>query len=243
MNRSTCAIILAGGRGTRISHLYPQWPKPFIPVAGAPFIDWVVRHLASQGVARFVVSLGHLAEIGERHFAASPVAGVDLRTVRETAPLGTGGGFLLAEQASDGADPLLLANGDSLVLAELSPVWTLLENEDIDGVVVGLEMHDASRYGRLDLAADGTLLRFSEKQPGSGVINAGLYAFRRRTLEKFPRRQPLSMELDVFPALLEQGARIAVHRCRAPFLDIGTPESLRLADTFLAWNWPSPRAA
>jgi D-glycero-alpha-D-manno-heptose 1-phosphate guanylyltransferase len=86
---------------------------------------------------------------------------------------------------------------------------------------------------------EGRLLEFREKRPGAGLINAGVYCFRRGLLASFPRRRPLSMELDVFPALLEQRAKLMVHRSTAPFLDIGTPESLTQADAFLSRHWPS----
>ncbi|HEV7225877.1 MAG TPA: sugar phosphate nucleotidyltransferase [Pirellulales bacterium] len=243
MNSTPCAILLAGGRGTRISHLQPNAPKPMIPIGGRPFIEWVIRHFQSQGVRRFVVSLGHLAEVAEAHFRERRADGSAIDTVRETEPLGTGGGFLFAAQAAGDADPLLLANGDSLALADLTGVWKLLEDPAVDGVVVGLEVDDAARYGGLEVDQAGRLLRFREKQPGGRLINAGVYCFRRRVLASFPRKTPLSMELDVFPAILRQGARLMVHVCSAPFLDIGTPESLGEAESFVAKHWPRQNLA
>jgi D-glycero-alpha-D-manno-heptose 1-phosphate guanylyltransferase len=242
--RSACAVVLAGGGGTRIRHLYPHLPKPMIPAAGAPFIEWVLRYLAQQGFTQFVISLGHLAEVADRYFAARNSNRDRVQTVREPAPLGTGGAVLFAErEIRPDADPLLVTNGDSLALADLSPVWRVLADESIDGVVVGLSVPDASRYGRLAVARDGRLLRFSEKQPGAGVINAGIYVFRRRLLAQFPARSPLSMEHDVFPALLAAGAKLVVHRCQAPFLDIGTPASVVEADTFIRRHFPARVAA
>lgn len=237
-NSNSCAVILAGGRGTRISHLQPDLPKPLIPAAGRPFIEWVIRHFQRQGVRRFVISLGHLAEVAEAHFRQRPADGLSIATVRETEPLGTGGGFLFAQQAAGDADPLLLANGDSLVLANLDGAWRLLEDPAVDGVVVGLSVDDAARYGGLETDGAGRLIGFREKQPGAGLINAGVYCFRRRLLAEFPRQIPLSMELDVFPELMRQGANLAVYRCSAPFLDIGTPESLAESGNFLHRHWP-----
>ena len=231
---SACAIVLAGGAGTRIRHLYPDLPKPMVPAAGLPFIEWVLRYLREQGLTQFVVSLGHLAAVAESYFACRPVSGCHIKTVREPAPLGTGGALIFAAGATGrGADPLLLANGDSLVLADLSPAWRILTDESVDGVVVGLHVDDATPYGGLETTGDGRLLRFSEKRPGAGLINAGVYLFRRRLLDKFPSQSPLSLEQDVFPTLLAGGARLMVHRCQAPFLDIGTPESIWQADSFV----------
>jgi D-glycero-alpha-D-manno-heptose 1-phosphate guanylyltransferase len=183
-----------------------------------------------------------LADVAERYFHERPAYGLSIKTVREAQPLGTGGGFLFAQQAAGEADPLVLANGDSLVLADLAGAWRLLDDPMVDGVVVGLDVDDASRYGGLEIDASGRLLRFSEKQPGRGLINAGVYFFRRRLLASFPDKRPLSMEFDVFPALLRGGAKLMIHRCSAPFLDIGTPETLAEAEPFLAQHWPRPNA-
>lgn len=238
-----CAVVLAGGRGTRLQSLYPDLPKPMIPASGRPFVEWVVRHLARQGIPRFVISLGHLAEVAEDYFSRRPADGLVINTVRETTPLGTGGAFLWSASAAGDADPLILTNGDSLVLADLDGAWRLLADDRVDGVVVGIEVADASRYGTLEVTPAGRLSRFCEKRPGRGLINAGVYLFRRRLLDRFSNRAPLSMELDVFPELLNSGAQLAVHACRAPFLDIGTPESVREADRFIADHFIHPQAA
>lgn len=230
---SACAVILAGGLGTRIRTIWPNLPKPMVPVAGAPFLEWVLRYFSSQGIAKFVISLGYRGEAAEDYLRTRPSGVVSVQTVCEPEPLGTGGALVYASPRSGDSDPLLLANGDSLALADLSGAWTLLADDSVDGVILGVDMDDASRYGRLKLGKDGRLLRFIEKQPGSGLINAGVYLLRRRLLAALPNRRPLSMEHDVFPALLAGGARLLVHRCRAPFLDIGTPESLGQADAFV----------
>ncbi|HET6881188.1 MAG TPA: nucleotidyltransferase family protein [Pirellulales bacterium] len=231
---SACAVVLAGGLGTRIRHLYPDLPKPMAPVAGAPFVEWVVRYLQGQGVTQFVVSLGHLAEVAEEYFATRSEQGCRIRTVLEPTPLGTGGALAFAAQAADPSTEIfVMVNGDSLVLADLSSAWQLLADDTIDGVVIALDVADASRYGRLDVAGDGRLLKFAEKQPGAGLINAGVYLLRRRLVERFSRQRPLSIERDVFPALLAGGARLQVERCQAPFLDIGTPETIAQADEFI----------
>ena len=103
----------------------------------------------------------------------------------------------------------------------------------VDGVSLGLEVDDASRYGSLAVGESGRLLGFHEKRPGRGLINGGVYFFRQRALDRFPRMQPLSMETDVFPALLSAGADLRVEGVQAPFLDIGTPESVRQAEGFV----------
>ena len=241
--RAACAVILAGGAGTRIRHLLPDLPKPLAPVGGRPCLEWVIGHLARQGIGRFAVSLGHLAAAAEAYFSARPDDGLQIRTVCEPTPLGTGGGFLLAERAFPDADPLVVVNGDSLVPAEFDRLGRLLADPAVDGALLGVEVDDAARYGRIDVDAGGRLVGFCEKQPGRGLINAGVYVFRRRLLARFPAVRPLSMELDVFPALLAAGANLRVATTRAPFLDIGTPESFAAAEAFVTRCCAAPAAA
>lgn len=226
-------IVLAGGLGTRISRLYPDIPKLMIPVAGRPFMDWVIRYFARQGLRRFVFALGHLAHVVEAYLARRPPEGVAVITVREAAPLGTGGALAHAAQAIPSCDPLVVTNGDSLVLADLSDVWPALARPDVDGVVLGARVEDASRYGTLKVDPRGRLLAFGEKQPGRGLVNAGVYFLRRRLVPLVPVKTPVSLEVTVLPMLLDRGANILVFPCDAPFLDIGTPEGLAQAEDFI----------
>ncbi len=90
------AVVLAGGQGTRIRHLLPDLPKPMAPVLGRPFLEWLVRYLAGQGIGEVIVSTGYKAEVIEGHFARLALPGIRVSCVSEAEPLGTGGGFLQA---------------------------------------------------------------------------------------------------------------------------------------------------
>lgn len=228
-----CALALAGGRGTRVSRLYPDVPKPFIPAAGAPFLAWVLRHAAAQGLRRAIVSLGHLAAVGMSRLAACAVPGLRIDTVVERAPLGTAGAMLLAADAAPAADPLIVLNGDSLVLASYADAWLRLQDASCDGVLLAVETPDAGRYGRLETDAGDRLIGFREKQPGAGLVNAGVYFLRRRLLADAPRGLPLSMETEFIPGLLKRGASLIVCRSAANFIDIGTPETVYGAEDFI----------
>ncbi len=236
-------VILAGGFGTRVQHLLPEVPKPMAQVCGRPFIEWVVRFFQHYGLNDFVISTGFRAEVIENHFAQHAPAGARIRTCRETTPLGTAGGFLhctlpsAAEPAMRPDDIWLVTNGDSLVLTDPGPMLRLVIEGYAAGML-GLRMADASRYGTLEVDAGGELTAFLEKRPGAGVINAGVYAFRESCIRTFPAQRPLSFELDVFPDLTKRET-IAVETVDAPFLDIGTPETLRAAEAFIAANLDS----
>ena len=228
------AVVLAGGFGRRIEHLLPDIPKPMAPVAGRPFLEWIVRYLAAQDIRHVILSTGHLAAVVEKHFRGQPVPGMDVRCVPETGPLGTAGGFLNAiRQAGEPPAAWLVLNGDSLAPAPLDEVVQSIADPQMSGAILGVPMPDASRYGTLSLGPNGELAGFNEKQPGAGVINAGVYLFRAPVIGLFPDKTPLSFETDVFPALLARQARFKVCVTNAPFLDIGTPESLPLAEDFI----------
>lgn len=229
-----CAVVLAGGFGTRIRHLLPDLPKPMAPVAGKPFVEWVIRYLAAQGVRRVVLSTGHRADVVAAYFQPQPVPGVTMVCVAESQPLGTAGGFLNAvRQSGVSAAAWLVLNGDSLVLAPLREIFESLAKPGVGGALVGVRVPDAARFGTVQCNARGELAGFREKQPGAGLINAGVYFFRAGLLQGFPDRVPLSFESEVFPALLARGTRLRVCASSAPFLDIGTPESLPQADAFI----------
>ncbi len=231
------AVILAGGFGTRIKHLLGDLPKPMAPVNGRPFLEWVVRWLAAQNIRRVVLSTGYLAETIEKHFSSQPVAGVTVSCVPETTPLGTAGGFLNAVQQSKvNSAAWFLLNGDTLAFANLADALRELENEKTAGVIFGREVPDTSRYGSLVSDAHGNLACFAEKRPGQGVISTGVYLFRDALVKKFSEQRPLSLEAEVFPALTTAGESLKVLRIHAPFLDIGTPDTLREADFFIQQN-------
>lgn len=227
------AVILAGGLGTRVRHLLPDLPKPMAPVNGRPFLEWIVRYLVRMGVHRMVISTGHKAGIVAQHFERQPVKGAVVRCVAESQPLGTAGGFLNAIAGTESPPCWLVLNGDSLALANLEPLFLPLEDASVAGVILGLKVEDASRYGTVACDPEGWLVSFQEKRPGAGIINAGVYLLRASAVAEFPRQFPLSFEREVFPALYAGRKRLKVCVTRAPFLDIGTPETLPQAAEFL----------
>lgn len=235
------AVVLAGGFGTRIRHLLPGLPKPMAQVAGRPFLEHVVRYLGGFGVTRVILSTGYLSEVIESHFATARIPGFEVTCARETTPRGTAGGFLQAAQtAARQPDAWLVLNGDSLVFSDFAAFIAEFERARVPAAILGLRVEDASRFGTLELAPDGTLARFAEKRPGAGLINAGVYLFRPAALAEFPAQVPLSFETDVFSALLRRGMSVMVQAVAAPFLDIGTPESLAQAEAFILAHNPRP---
>lgn len=229
------AVILAGGEGERVKRLLHGIPKPMAPADGRPFLEWVIRFLASQDVRTIVVSSGYLALVVSEFVKGLKVEGVTLECVVEDVAQGTAGGFLNAIKGQPQSEaPWLVCNGDSLALTSVNPLYVALENPVVQAAILGLHQDDASRYGSLELGPDGVLSRFLEKRPGAGLINSGIILIGARLIPRFPDHRPLSFESDVFPFLLEQGVTIQVCPAEAPFLDIGTEETLKKAHGFVA---------
>ncbi|MDA8231415.1 MAG: sugar phosphate nucleotidyltransferase [Magnetospirillum sp.] len=239
------AIILAGGMGTRIAGIVPDRPKPLVTVAGRPFLHWVSRWVESQGETRMVLAARHLSE-QVAAWAAAEIRerpGCRMIVCVEPSPLGTGGAVVNAASTWKD-DRYLIVNGDSLALASLAAAYRWLDGDGtLDGVIVAVRAADAGRFGGLDIGDGGLLRGFHEKRPGAGLINAGIYLLRSRLLDRLAPG-PLSLEQECIPFWLGQGARIGVVAADAPFIDIGTPESLAEADAFVEtflglWDDPS----
>ncbi len=231
-------IILVGGRGTRIAHLRKDTPKPLVEVNGKPFLDWLTYFLMKSGLRKFVYSAGYRSEqienwIEQFSTQTESAGKLSLKMVREDEPLGTGGAiFACLDHCGDW---FLALNGDSLALFDLHRLTNLAGDTDIDGALVGLRVDDTSRYGSLDVAENGYLRGFHEKRPGAGLISAGIYLFRRDLIEAMLRSGQVSVETEILPELLAQGRRIKIIDVGlAPFIDIGTPETLAASDAFVS---------
>lgn len=237
--RAFTAVVLAGGRGTRLASVVADRPKPLAPVDGEPFLLRLLDQLAAAGCARVVLCTGHLgdqieAELGREH------AGMALCYSREARPLGTGGALRLALPLLQ-ADSVLVLNGDSYVDVDLAGFVARARHRG-GAALLAVAVADTMRYGRLEFAAapdagaagDASLVvGLREKGvPGPGAINAGIYWLPRLVLAGLPADEPLSFETDVLPQLVATG--LPAERHEAPFLDIGVPADYAAAADFFA---------
>ncbi|SFM08939.1 sugar phosphate nucleotidyltransferase [Rugamonas rubra] len=236
------AVVLCGGRGTRLAGLLPQLPKPLAPVLGRPFLDYVLEQLRASGaVGRVVLATGHLAEAVERHYGAA-YRGLPLRYSREREALGTGGALLLAMRETAPGAPFLLLNGDSFVDVDLAALRALHRRASSGLTLALAEVDDAARYGTVRVARQ-RVLAFVEKSglARPGVINAGVYLVEPAALAPWAgAAPPLSLETQIMPALVAAGRVHALHGARR-FIDIGVPDSYAGAAGFFAAAPAPPR--
>lgn len=229
------AIVLAGGFGTRLREILPDLPKPMAPVAGRPFLEILLDHLARKGFQRVILSLGFMAERITKHFG-SDYAGMSLVSMIEDQPLGTGGGVRLAmEQLT--SDHAYIFNGDTFLDLDTSAVESLWLTTGRP-IIVARTVPDTERYGRL-LVEAGRVVGFTEKGlAGPGLINAGCYVLPRNELNDFPLGEPFSLEQDFLVPLVESQV-VDAFITTGQFIDIGIPEDFHRAQTLLAARHPS----
>lgn len=217
--------ILVGGLGTRLRGVVNDVPKPLAPVLGRPFLFYQLDMLALRGARSVTLCCGYKAELVHQQIGTEWL-GMPVRYSVENEPLGTGGALALARERLH-SDPCLLLNGDSWCQPDFIALLEVAKSFNVTLTLV--EMEDASRFGTVELAGK-SVVRFIEKQPGSGLINAGVYCIRQALLRTL-NPAPCSLERDVFPELVAEG-QLAGINSSSPFLDIGIPEDYAAAGDF-----------
>lgn len=213
------AVILAGGFGTRLRSMVTDVPKPMAPVAGKPFLCYLLSYLVKQGYTHAVLATGYLHEKVEEYFGHQ-YQGMSIDYAREFEPLGTGGAIVNALQHCQ-EDCVTVLNGDTLFRVNHNQLLAMGEKARL--TVVLRQVPDAGRYGAVEVDADGYVTAFREKNPeaGAGLINGGIYRLHRSLLEKWPLGQQFSFEKEVMQPLLEP---FRAYPSEAYFIDIGIPE-------------------
>lgn len=223
-------IILAGGFGTRLQKIVPDLPKPMAPIAGRPFLEILLSSLAEKGFTRIILSLGYLADKIIDHFG-NQFLNIELVYVIEDKPLGTGGAGRLAMEKSL-QDHIFVFNGDTYLDLEVNAVEQMWQAKH-SAIIVGREVSDTSRYGRL-LAERGKITGFAEKGvAGRGLINAGCYLLKKGQLDNFPIYTPFSLETDYLANAVKDSS-FNLFITSGDFIDIGIPEDYARAQIELA---------
>lgn len=221
----TDAVILVGGKGTRLRPLTLSAPKPMLPTAGVPFLTHLLARIASAGLTHVVLGTSYKAEVFEEYFGDGSELGLEIEYVTETEPLGTGGAIRNVLPRLR-ADNVMVFNGDVLGGTDLRAVLETHETTRADVTLHLVRVSDPRAFGCVPTDDDGRVTAFLEKtqDPPTDQINAGCYVFRREYIEKIPSGRPVSVEREVFPALLTEGARVQGHVDTSYWRDMGTPE-------------------
>jgi mannose-1-phosphate guanylyltransferase len=218
------ALVLAGGEGTRLRPLTYTTPKPVMPLAGRPFLSFMLDWLRSHGVDEVILSCGFLSD-AVKHVLGDIYDGMRLRYVVETEPLGTAGPVRLAHDEGLLHERLVVLNGDVLTDIDLA---AQLARHDETGARATLALYpvdDTASYGVVPTDGDGRVEAFLEKTEGdvpTNRINAGAYILEREVVEAIPAGRAVSFEREIFPALVGDG--LYGYAAAGYWIDIGTPE-------------------
>jgi mannose-1-phosphate guanylyltransferase len=218
------ALVLAGGEGTRLRPLTLSVPKPVMPLAGRPFLTFMLDWLARHGVDDVILSCGFMSDaveevLGDAHDR------MRLRYVVEDEPLGTAGPMRLAADAGLLEDRLLVLNGDVLTDMDLTAELRQHTQTGARATLALTAVEDTSSYGVVPTRPDGQVEAFLEKTDGpapTNRINAGAYVLERSVVDEIPAGRAVSFEREVFPKLVGNG--LYGWAAEGYWIDIGTPE-------------------
>jgi mannose-1-phosphate guanylyltransferase len=220
------AVVLVGGKGTRLRPLTISAAKPMLPTAGVPFLAHLLSRIRAAGMTHVVLGTSYRAETFAEYFGRGERFGLDIDYVVEDVPLGTGGAIRNVASRLRG-DTAMIFNGDILSGADLGSLMRTHDTADADVTLHLVRVTDPSRFGSVPTDGDGRVTAFVEKSdnPPTDQINAGCYVFRREIVEAIPAGRVVSVERETFPGLLAAGARVQGHVDASYWLDLGTPAS------------------
>ncbi|MEA4825801.1 MAG: nucleotidyltransferase family protein [Clostridium sp.] len=217
------AIILAGGFGTRLSHIGPDLPKPMAPINGRPFLEYVLDYLYRNDINRVVLAVGYKAEIIKKYFG-NKYKKIDIRYSTEDIALGTGGAIKKALGACK-EDNIFVINGDTYFDVDLVRMMDFHKNAGSNISIAIKRMNNFERFGSV-IVEDNIIKKFEEKKPKvEGKVNGGIYIINRKIMSKI-QNNVFSFENDI----LESGLyNLYAFESEGYFIDIGIPEDYNKA--------------
>jgi NDP-sugar pyrophosphorylase family protein len=221
------AILLAGGKGTRLRPLTIHTPKPIVPIFGRPFLRYQIDLLHQvPEIDEVILSLNYQPRRVEEMFGDGKELGVTLSYVVEPVPLGTAGAVKYANKSLD--EPVVVFNGDILTEVDLGAVLRLHRERKARATIVLTPVENPSAYGLVETDAAGNVCRFREKPKPEEItcdtINAGIYVLEPDTFDRIPKDTAWSIERSFFPSLVDRHETFVAYIYRGYWIDIGTPE-------------------
>ena len=221
------AILLAGGKGTRLRPLTIHTPKPIVPIFDRAFLHYQIDLLRQvPEIDEVILSLNYQPRRIEEIFGDGAGTGVRIRYVVEPAPLGTAGAIPFA--ANGVTDTIVVFNGDVMTSVDVKQVVAMHRERRAKATIVLTPVDNPSAYGLVETEPDGSVRRFLEK-PGADeitcdTINAGIYVLEPSTFDRIPKDVAYSIERGYFPSLVERKEPFFAYIDRGYWIDIGTPE-------------------
>ncbi len=218
------AVIMAGGKGTRLRPLTSNQPKPMISIVNKPCVEHIVNLLKHHGIEEIVTTLGFMPEVIEEYFGDGSEWGVKMEHSIEEEPMGTAGSVKLAEDKL--TERFIVVSGDALTDADLSKAIEFHEKNGAEATLVLQQVDDPSEFGIVVVDDDGRVERFLEKPDPEEVFsytaNTGIYILEPGILEEIPADEEYDFADDLFPKLLDEGRSVYGYVTEKPYWeDIG----------------------
>ncbi len=220
------ALFLAGGMGTRLKPLTNEIPKPMVPIMNKPLLERSMANLLNCGINDIVISTCYKSKYIQEYFGDGSKFGLKIEYVHEDIPLGTGGAIKNTEDLYK--DTFLVFNADILCNMDFTDLINFHKSQSASVTIAVTQVANPSAYGVIEYDKNNYALSFTEKPTGdkikSNYINAGVYVLEPEVLSEISKNQPVSVERETFPALLQKGYKVAVYKGCSYWMDIGTPE-------------------
>lgn len=224
------AIILAGGLGTRLRSVISDVPKPMAPVAGKPFLEYLVNYLIKHGVTHIIFSVGYKGDIIVNYFKENP-CGVEISIAFEEEPLGTGGAIVNGLRKCRG-DEVLILNGDTFLALDYVAFKGGYQKSGAPMAMALRYLEQNDRYGRAILE-DNNIIGFdSDSENNAGWVNAGTYLIDKNLMMGFDLPEKFSFETDFIEKNIQKICPFGF-KSDTNFIDIGVPEDYQRAVSFL----------
>ena len=231
--RNNRAVILAGGRGTRLRSVTGDLPKPMVPVAGRPILERLVLHLIGSGITDVTLAVGFGADVIEQHFGDGSAFGCAITYLREDEPRGTAGPLRGLLDAQDdfiaSGEPLIVLNGDLVTSFSVSGLLGAHRAGDASLTVAVTDYAHEVPYGVLETdAATGRITALQEKPTWLGVVNAGVYALDPALINDIPADRAVPMT-ELIERCIDRGDTVMAWRVTGEWHDVGQPDDLARA--------------
>jgi mannose-1-phosphate guanylyltransferase len=220
------AVILVGGKATRLEPLTINTPKAMVPVLNTPFLEYLIHHLARHQIRDLILASGHLSHPIEGYLGDGSQFGVNLKYSIEDVPLGSAGAAKKAEKYLD--ETFLVLNGDIFADMDFTAMLRLHRGKKAKVTIALTPVDDPTSFGLVDTDTQGRVTRFLEKpkpeEVSTNMINAGAWFVEPDVLNRVPPQTFVSFERNVFPELLDQGEPFYSYHSPGYWMDMGNPE-------------------
>lgn len=224
-------IILAGGLGTRLQGVLPNKQKVLADVGGRPLLELILSKVAKSGFYDVVLALGYNFQEVMANLDRGLFPELRIKYSIEDAPLGTAGALRLGV-TNVTTDQVLVLNGDSFFVSDFESFYQFHTENNADVSILLASVPDVGRYGSVEIDGTNQITKFTEKKSSEGsLINAGIYLMKKSSVMGIRKNTFCSLEKRFFPGLIGE-KRFFGMKQDGDFIDIGTPESLILAQEF-----------